>query len=66
MSHPDCVNVPAAMKKSGQSLSRKTSVGNVSKALFSFIQAKRWTLAMQMWQGSIPYETSKNLAIIKS
>ena len=37
MSHPDCVNVPAATKESGQSLSRKTSVGNASKALFSFI-----------------------------
>ena len=66
MSHPGYANALVVMKKSGQSLSRKTSVGNVSKALFSFIQAKRWTLAVQMWQGSIPYETSKNLAIIKS
>ncbi len=66
MSHPDCVNVPAATKESGQSLSRKTSVGNVSKALFPFIYPQGWTLAMQVWQGSIPYEISKNLAIIKS
>jgi hypothetical protein len=66
MSHLGYANALVVMKKSGQSLSRKTSVGNASKALFSFIQAKRWTLAVQMWQGSIPYETSKNLAIIKS
>lgn len=66
MSHLGYANALVVMKKSGQSLSRKTSVGNASKALFSFIQAKRWTLAVQMWQGSIPYEISKNLAIIKS
>ena len=49
MSHPDCVNVPAATKESGQSLSRKTSVGNdghwlckCGKEVFPMKYQKTW------------------------